>query len=274
MKRLAWLTDIHLDFVESDDLDDLISEIKDACPDAVLIGGDIGTAATSETHLTFLEKHLRMPIYFVLGNHDYYGGSIADVRHLVVELARRSQRLHYLSESGIIELTQRTCMLGHDGWADGRCGNYGDSDVILNDYVHIADFKRMGREGLSGSDKAKRLAMMQALAEQAASHFEKLLREALEKYDEILILTHVPPFREACWHKGAISSDDYLPHFASKAVGDVLYRVMSDNPAKKLTVLCGHTHSEGAAEILPNLTVLTGAAEYGLPKIQRLIDID
>jgi len=64
---------------------------------------------------------------------------------------------------------------------------------------------------------------------------------------------HVPPFRNACWHEGKISDDEYLPHFACKAVGDVLVDVMKKYPEGKLTVLCGHTYSKGVANILPNL---------------------
>ena len=46
--------------------------------------------------------------------------------------------------------------------------------------------------------------------------------QALERFEHVLVLTHVPPFREACWHEGRISGDDYLPYFACKATGDVL----------------------------------------------------
>jgi len=49
---------------------------------------------------------------------------------------------------------------------------------------------------------------------------------------------------------------------------------MKKHPDKKLTVLCGHTHSPGAAQILPNLEVLTGSAEYGSPTIQQILEIE
>jgi hypothetical protein len=83
----------------------------------------------------------------------------------------------------------------------------------------------------------------------------------------------VPPFRESCWHKGKISDDDWLPHFACKAVGDVLLNAMRQWPDRQMTVLCGHTHSSGEALILPNLKVFTGAAEYGRPIVQTVLEI-
>ena len=32
-----------------------------------------------------------------------------------------------------------------------------------------------------------------------------------------------------------------------------------------MTVFCGHTHSPGAANPLPNLEIFTGGAQYGAP---------
>ena len=39
---------------------------------------------------------LRRPIYFVLGNHDYYFGSIDKVRKAVKQLCQERPNLHYL----------------------------------------------------------------------------------------------------------------------------------------------------------------------------------
>ncbi len=42
----------------------------------------------------------------------------------------------------------------------------------------------------------------------------------------------------------------------------------------QMTVLCGHTHGSGDAQILPNLRVLTGGAVYGRPGVQRVIEVE
>ncbi len=49
---------------------------------------------------------------------------------------------------------------------------------------------------------------------------------------------------------------------------------MEAHPDREMTVLCGHTHGEGEAQILPNLKVLTGGAEYGKPKVQRVLAVE
>jgi hypothetical protein len=91
--------------------------------------------------------------------------------------------------------------------------------------------------------------------------------------DHVLVLTHVPPFREACWHEGRISSDDFLPHFACAATGTVLRDFADAHPERQVTVLCGHTHSAGEAVIRPNLRVRTGSARYGEPAVQDVITV-
>ena len=107
----------------------------------------------------------------------------------------------------------------------------------------------------------------------AATHFDSVLPRALNDSDHVICLTHVPPFREVCWHEGKISDNMWLPHFSCKIVGEILKKHMSQFPEKKMTVLCGHTHSSGQAQILENLVVLTGAATYGEPAIQVLPQI-
>jgi len=138
--------------------------------------------------------------------------------------------------------------------------------VELNDYFLIKE--------LTGLSRQRRFTELAKLGDQAAEYFRKLLPQACARFKNIILLTHVPPFREACWHEGRISNDEYLPHFACKAVGEVLASVMRKHPECKLTVLCGHTHSPGVANLLPNLCVKTGSAEYGHPRLQELIIIE
>jgi 3',5'-cyclic AMP phosphodiesterase CpdA len=262
MARLAWLSDLHLDFLDSDAaIGSLCRDVLDGGFDAVLISGDIGNAATLEHHLGVLEAHLQRSIYFVLGNHDYYGGSIEGVRRRVEALCGRSRWLRWLPASGLVSIGAGTWLVGHDAWGDGRLGSGTRTPFILNDCYCIQDF-----QGLSIPAWFARMA---ALGDEAATFLRNLLPRAFETRRNVLLLTHVPPFREAAWHRGQPSSDDAAPHFACKAVGDVLIDVMGSRPDCTMTVLCGHTHSPGLVRVLPNLEVVTAAAEYGAPRLQQ-----
>jgi 3',5'-cyclic AMP phosphodiesterase CpdA len=267
MKRIAWTTDIHLDFVtDSKQIQRFCQSIVEANPDVVLIGGDIAVAATLEASLLLLAQYLQRPIYFVLGNHDFYNGSIAGVRAQIARLTQRTAQLHWLNQSGVIALTPRTGLLGHDGWADGRLGKRAQSQVFLNDYFLIQE--------LVGLAPLPLFAKLSELGDEAARYLKRQLLSAVTRFPNLILLTHVPPFKEACWYEGKISNDDFLPHFTCSAVGEVLVAIMRAHPECQLTVLCGHTHSEGETTILPNLLVKTGGAEYGQPRLNELIVVE
>lgn len=266
MKRLIWVTDIHLNFISMAEVEAFCDRIASERSDAVLVGGDIGEAHDVADYLRLLADRLELPIYFVLGNHDFYFGSIARVRREAEDLTRQSKWLRYLPSCGVVELTESACLIGHDAWGDGRIGDYAGSRVMLNDYLLI--------EELTGLDWATRLRKLNALGAEAADYLRRLLPDALARYRHVLTLLHVPPFREACWHEGRISDEEWLPHFTCKSVGDLLRDAMRAQPDRQMTVLCGHTHGAGEARILPNLNVKTGAAEYGSPSIQELLLVE
>lgn len=264
MKRVAWMTDVHLNVLSASAAQVFLASVARERADALLVGGDVAESPELVPALRRIAETADCPVYFVLGNHDYYFSSIERVRSAAARLCAETPGLIYLSEVGSIELTQSVGLVGHDGWADGRLGDYERSLVMMNDYRLIDDFQ--------GHDKQSRWGVMQGLAAEAAAHVRRVLPEALERFPHVLFLTHVPPFLEACWHEGRISDEQWSPHFTSKTVGDALVDVARAHPDRQVTVLCGHTHGEGESRILPNLRVLTGGAEYGAPRMQRVFE--
>jgi predicted phosphohydrolase len=263
--RAAWLTDIHLDFLSNAACADFFAAITFQHPDAIFLTGDISVAPSLVEHLGVMADTVGIPVYFVLGNHDFYRGSIADVRAAISQCCRTHPRLRYLSEAGVVELTTSTALVGHDGWGDSRYGDYASSSVRMNDHVLIKELT-----GLTLRTLQQRL---RHLGDEAAGYLREMLPRAVDCYEQVILLTHVPPFKESCWYQGNIGTDEWLPFFACQAVGDVLREVMAQRPDRHLTVYCGHTHHAGTAQILPNLQVVTGAAEYGAPQINDIIEI-
>lgn len=263
--RLAWLTDIHFDFLDVPQIATFLLSVRESGADAVVISGDIAIARTLRESLRMFEHVFPGTTYFVLGNHDFYGASIPRVRAAVAALMGDYPRLRWLPAAGVVPLTATTALIGHDGWADGRLGDYARSQVELNDYHIIAEFV--------GLDKTARLRMLNALGDEAAAYLRGVLPTALAAYAHVYVATHVPPFEAACWHEGRPSGAVWVPHFACGAVGDVLLEMMQAHPHRTLTVLCGHTHGRGSIAILPNLHVWVGGATYGTPEIQRVFEI-
>jgi Icc protein len=263
MKRLAWATDIHLNFLRQEGVLAFCDALAREAPDALLLTGDLAESHDLEQHLQTLERRLARPIYFVLGNHDFYRSGIAAVRERVARLCEGSRFLRWMNREGVIELTPETGLVGHDAWADGRNGDYFGSPLLFRDWVVIDELRGLGPEA--------RLAALGALGDEAAAHLERLLPQAFACFRRVVVLTHVPPFAEACLYKGHITADTWLPHLSCRAVGDVLRRVMAERPDRQMLVLSGHTHQPADVDILPNLRVRVGAAEYGAPRLAEVI---
>ena len=265
MKRVAWVTDIHLNFVQPGVFDGFCRAVRAANPDLVLVGGDIGEAPTVEEYLGMLQDELQRPIYLVLGNHDFYRGSISEVRAAVKRRCARSAWLRWLPQEGAVEITAETGLVGHDSWADGRLGRGIHSSVAMNDFRLIRELANLPAE--------ERFARLGAFGDEAAAYFRDLLPRAFDRFRRVILLTHVPPFREASWYNGGYCDDDHLPHFTCKVVGDELLELMRERRDRDLTVLCGHTHGSGFTQVLPNLRVRTGGATYGQPAVQEILTV-
>ena len=268
--QLAWLTDIHLNFLDADARKEFYKTIIAKNCDAILISGDIDEAPTLADKLKEMAIHVQKPIYFVLGNHDYYHGEITAVKNKMEMLTKTEKLLYWLPASNPQHLKNDTVLLGQDGWADGRYGDYANSKVVLNDSRMITDLfqqKILGKNFL--------LTKMQALADKDARSLLHDITRALKEHQpkKIIVLTHVPPFREACKYEGKISNDDYLPFFSSKATGEALLHSAKINSSVEFLVLCGHTHGASRYRPLENLMVKTGQAEYFQPSVQEIIEI-
>ena len=216
--RLVWLSDTHLNFVDERRRRGFVDRVARHAPDAVLVSGDLADGWTVVPVLELLAARLVCPTYFVLGNHDFYHRGVAAVRRDVRAAVRRAggTRLVYLPDAGAAPLGSGVAVVGHDGWADGREGDFAGSAFRPNDFVQIQDFQVFG-DGLGA--KAQRLRLMQDLAEEAAAHFARVLPLAAAAHSHVVAVTHVPPFAEAAHYRGRPSGADVLPFYASRRVG-------------------------------------------------------
>lgn len=265
--RATWLTDVHLNFLRRLALRAFFDRVKAERPDIVLMTGDIAEANTLEQFLDELAVHVGTPIYFVLGNHDFYRSSIHRVRSV---LARRRGPARWLPASEPVQLTDRVVMIGVDGWGDARCGDLA-SKVQLSDWQLIEEFAP------TRYDRPARIRLLQELgAAEAAALRTSLAR--VPASEQLLVLTHVPPFPEACIYNGAQSEPPWLPWFTCVSTGEVLVEHAERHPETTITVLCGHSHGVGVHAPRPNLEVRTGGwppnvEGYGNPIVQATLEL-
>ena len=267
--RLLWLTDLHLEFTEAGDSsrESLELRILSAEFDAAVVTGDISNAKGLKTHLPWLAKVIGKPTYFVLGNHDFYHGSFSSVEALVSSICASgaANNLIHLGQGEIVPLTKRSALIGYAGWGDGLAGAGIRSTVRLNDFGYIADLRSLEKPAL--------FEKLAARGQAYADYIRRVLPLALEAYDHVWIATHVPPFEEAAWHAGRRTEPDHLPHFSNLAAGNAIREIAADYPNKRINVICGHTHSSGAAYIAPSILALTRGAAYYKPEIAAIFDI-
>ena len=263
--KLAWCTDTHLDFCSPEQREFFYKTLEESDADVIAITGDIATGTEIIEVLTSLAEKLSKPLWFVLGNHDYYHSSILEIREKVSELCKRYQNLFWLEKTEPILLSSDTTVLGHSGWGDAKNGDFLQTPVRINDHRLIKELSGISRKVLQ-----KRL---QYLGNEAAQQLKKGLSTLPPSIKKIWILTHVPPFPEAAWHGDASGHWDWIPDFTCRSIGDVLLKQAEQNPQVQINVLCGHGHSKGEAWLRENLFVRTGEAEYRKPKIIDVLEL-
>lgn len=140
--RLAWLTDVHLNFLDAAARARFAAEVAATDTAGVVITGDIAEADSVEPLLAELAAGVARPVWYVLGNHDYYGGAIGEVR----TRARAFAAARWLPAAGVVRLTDDVALVGHDGWGDARLGNPATTPVELSDFYAIRDLAWLDRE--------------------------------------------------------------------------------------------------------------------------------
>ena len=90
--RLAWATDIHLDHANEAARRKFCESVNEQA-DAVVIAGDIAESRILGASLTMLADLIVRPVYFILGNHDFYRGSVTSTRRVVGYVVSESKGL-------------------------------------------------------------------------------------------------------------------------------------------------------------------------------------
>ncbi|NND99675.1 MAG: metallophosphoesterase [Pirellulaceae bacterium] len=264
-KRIVWTTDLHLNHVPLNAWEQWIDTVRRHSPDALIVTGDISESDDVVFQLNRIAEAFAIPIYFVLGNHDFYQSSIGKTRRLVIDATRDNPLLHYLVDCGPIELANDVFLVGEDGWGDATRGSYETSPIRLNDFARIKDFYLY--------DPSRWKSLLQEQGKLSAERLEQKLGALPSSTKHVLVATHLPPFCESCWYQGETTDENWAPFFVCGQVGDVLLRFAASHKDRNYTVLCGHTHHDGIATMAENLIVYTGAAQYGRPDVEAEIGV-
>lgn len=269
--KIAWATDIHFDHAHPLKQKNFLRKVQEASPDFLLLTGDISNGHFADQHISFIQTFLpKIQTYFVLGNHDYYGSSIAKVRQKMIGAfsATGEGKATYALTQPYFHMSKDVALVGHDGWYDGIYANWFKSKLIMADYQVIDDLK-----DYQCPTPELRYAKLVELAKEGAAHVYHGANKAVEDgYNLVYIITHVPPFPQNSVYDGKMSDDTWMPHFSSGHMGDTLIQLAAENPNVEFVVLCGHSHGEATHKELPNLICHTGKAKYKEPRLANIFE--
>ena len=260
--RIAHVTDPHLSFTGARALVERI----DPSIESVILTGDIGEGTDFGEYLVQLAAWTSLPIYFVLGNHDYYRSSRAEAHRTASGVQGEHGRgtLTWLREAGVIDLGGDLALVGIDGLYDAGWGTP-ENGMYLNDFNLIGD--------LRGLHRTRIIEIVQGWGHEAAARGREALRAACATHHRVFFATHVPPFPEASRDKnGRLAGTASLPWYCARFMGEMLHEEANAHPDVEIVVLCGHTHTATDVQILPNLRVMVGGARYEWPAVSRTLD--
>ena len=261
--KLLWATDLHLDRADDKNRKVFFNMLAKTNADAVVVTGDISDARLLPVHLRELGRALEpRPVYFVLGNHDFFGSGFDDVDRAVSAVCQEQANLRHLGHGEIIPLVNGSALVGHRGWADGRAGGGARSVIHSPDHDLIGDFRGLSKRAVFGK--------MEELGRASGQYIREVLPYALRCYEQVWMATHVPPFTWAANYNGKPCGGHHLPHYSNLSAGCAIKGISKHFPKSRLTVLCGHTHSPARVRISEQVQVLAGEARPGHPQVQRV----
>jgi predicted phosphohydrolase len=204
-------------------------------------------------------------VYFVLGNHDFYGSSFEAVDRIAAACCAKHSNLLHLGHGEIIPLGSSSALIGHRGWADGRAYTGKRTSCRFPDQDGIRDLRY--RSTYPAFRK------MEKLGRASGDYFRRVLPYAMTSYNHIVIATHFPPFACAARFDNRPCKAHELAHYVNASAGGVIQRIGEFFPKSRMTVLSGHTHHAATACISPNLEIRVGAARRGDPKITEIFEV-
>jgi 3',5'-cyclic-AMP phosphodiesterase len=247
-------SDTHLNFTFPWTKYRFVNKIAAEQAAGLFLPGDIACGLTIKQMLAFLAKKLDMPIYFVIGNHDSYGTSFQETHSAIRDICNKYSHLIWLTDHEVIKLNHEACLIGDDGWYDARLGNL-DYIAYNFDWMTIKEFRL-----LKSFDE--KLTYSRQLADQSTAALKNKLEKALETYQTVYIMTHMPPWREAVRGLGTELEAFWLPYSINFRMGEMIEEVMRDRGNQNVIILSGHTHTPAIINVSHNIECVVQNGKY------------
>lgn len=253
--KFFWFTDLHLDKVLPWTLARFIAHIVKENPAGVFLTGDISNGLLTPWHLKLLAIFIKCPIYFVLGNHDYFFHSLEGMHDKIRQVCQSYPNLIWLTESGVIRINDEVALVGTEGWYSADNGKPEYLQFTF-DWFMTDDFRSM-------PNMNARIDKWRSMADASAQDIRSKLEMAIEQgYKTIFIATHVPCWSEATRDVGTMLERFWLPYNTNLRLGKAIEEVMIQHKKKHAIVIAGHCHTENWIYVSRNVECKVQKAKY------------
>jgi len=167
--RLRYLSDLHLEFIKPNKINDLTKKIIPNIEEICILAGDIGNPYSSnyDNFMKYIDKSFKRT-YVIAGNHEYYNKkSMDDINDYLMHYFKQFDNIRFLNND--FEIFENHCFIGTTLWSKITNPNY-----KINDVYNIVDFDYI---------KYNRLNMI-------AKDF---LEDTVNNNDNNIIITHHVP---------------------------------------------------------------------------------
>lgn len=234
MKALI-LSDLHLNHWSYDRNIKLIDIVNSADADCILCAGDVDSVRNTHDWNIFL-KALKIPMFYVMGNHDLYGSHIKEATNTLNEYAGFHPYFNFLHNS--VATFRDYIIIGSPLYTDFNLYGKGPIEVIDSKYSAIADFDSIRKNGFDVCGTITPQDYV-SLHLEAKAFIKKTIEDNPDK--KLIVLTHWMPSPRCISLKFA--GDSCNPYFATNC--DELFYL---NESVKYWVF-GHTHEPSRLKI-------------------------
>lgn len=224
MARLLHLTDLHTEFAPFD----IPPFVSGAALDGVLIGGDTGVGMQALSVIESIWDAYRIPVLFVLGNHEYYGQEVhafeTELGRRLAMLQRNGADIHWLQ--GTHHTIAGTRIVGATLWTDMQILGDGGANARrmaergMNDYrrIQITDAGPMDID-VVGWARPRALTTADTMAWHDAHKRAIFDTLATPFSGPTVVLTHHLPSKQCIAPR--FQGDGLNPAFASEMTDDI-----------------------------------------------------
>lgn len=168
--HLRYLSDLHLEFIESNKIQNFINKIPSGINEICILAGDIGNPYQPNYNIfmNFISKNFKKS-FVIPGNHEYYNKTktIQETNEFMKDYFRQFDNISFLNND--YEIYEECCFIGTTLWSKITNPSY-----EINDVYNIPDFDYI---------KYNRLNMLCV----------DFLEDALQHNENCIIISHHMP---------------------------------------------------------------------------------